>query len=88
MDAVKNLGIGNILQHSLQEIWTGAAVKQLRASFSQGGLNATCSGCDMYRDLELYRTSEGRRRAALNRARAEGRAVKSEAAPTGPFSGG
>jgi radical SAM protein with 4Fe4S-binding SPASM domain len=88
MDAVKDLGIGNILQSSLHEIWTGAAAARLRSSFSEGGLNATCSGCDMYRDLELYRTSEGRRRAALNRARAEGRVVKSETSPAGPFSGG
>jgi hypothetical protein len=88
MDAVKDLGIGNILQSSLHEIWTGAPVQKLRSSFSQGGLNPTCSGCDMYRDLELYRTSEGRRRATLNRARAEGRTVKSDVAPAGPFSGG
>jgi hypothetical protein len=88
MDAVKDLGIGNILQSSLREIWRGAAIERLRSSFSQGGLNPTCSGCDMYRDLELYRTSEGRRRAGLNRARAEGQTVKSEAAPSGPFAGG
>ncbi len=88
MDAVKDLGIGNILQSPLGEIWTGGQMRGLRESFSKGGLNPTCSGCDMYRDLELYRTSEGRRRAELNRARARGEHVKSEATPAGPFAGG
>jgi radical SAM protein with 4Fe4S-binding SPASM domain len=88
MDAQTDLAIGNILQSSLRTIWNGDAVHRLRASFSTGALNATCSGCDMYRDLELYRTFEGRRRASLNRARARGRIMKSPAAHRGPFSGG
>lgn len=87
MDATKDLGIGNILQSSLSEIWRGEKIEDLRAGFSNGKLNATCAGCDMYRDLELYRTAEGRRRAQVNRDRAQGLHTVA-AAPAGPFSGG
>lgn len=88
MDALKDLQIGNILKSSLAEIWSGRQIRDLRCSFAHGGLNPTCAGCDMYRDLEFYRTGEGRRRAELNRARAEGRIVKTEHAVDRPFSGG
>jgi radical SAM protein with 4Fe4S-binding SPASM domain len=88
MDAVKDLGIGNILQSSLGEIWSGRQVHELRSSFKAGGLNPTCAGCDMYRDLEFYRTTDGRRRAELNRARHEGRVLKAQPRVSQPFSGG
>jgi radical SAM protein with 4Fe4S-binding SPASM domain len=88
MDATKNLGIGNILQSHLSEIWTGATTQTLRTSFTDNTLNSTCKGCDMYRDLEFYRTRDGRRRAELNLARAEGTVVKAVSAHRGPFSGG
>jgi hypothetical protein len=42
----------------------------------------------MYRDLEFYRTSEGRRRAELNRARLNGEVVKARARAASPFAGG
>ena len=87
MDGTKDLGIGNILQSSLADIWSGQEIRQLRSSFSVGGLNSTCSGCDMYRGLEFYRTAAGRRRAEVNRARAEGRTVNAVSVAT-PFSGG
>ena len=88
MDALEDLGIGNVLRESLLDIWTGEKVKRLRTSFGGGALNKTCSGCDMYRDLELYRTSEGRERARLNRDRYDGSIVKRSAKPKGPFGGG
>lgn len=88
MDAVKDLGIGNILHSPLAEIWSGAKMRELRSGFRQGELNSTCGSCDMYRDLEFYRTREGRNRSALNRMRAQGRIVKAKAASAGPFSGG
>jgi radical SAM protein with 4Fe4S-binding SPASM domain len=88
MDATKDLGIGNILQSSLSQIWTGQRVRELRSSFEDGGLNPTCAGCDMYRDLEFYRTSEGRRRAELNRARLNGQVLKVRARAASPFAGG
>ena len=87
MDAVRDLGIGNITNSSLGEIWSGAAVRNLRSSFTMGALNSTCSGCDMYRDLEFYRTGDGRRRARLNLARAQGKVLKSQTGHR-PFSGG
>jgi len=88
MDAVKDLGIGNVMTSHLLEIWSGESARTLRSSFSTGTLNPTCSGCDMYRDLEFYRTSDGRRRAALNRARGEGQVLKTSAARRSPFIGG
>jgi MoaA/NifB/PqqE/SkfB family radical SAM enzyme len=87
MDSTHNLGIGNILRDNLLEAWTGQRLLEIRASFQNGKLNGTCSGCDMYRDLELYRTSEGRQRAKLNRARHSGEVVRRQTS-SGPFSGG
>jgi len=87
MDAVADLGIGNVMTASLTEIWRNDAMKRLRASFAEGGLNPTCAGCDMYRGLELYRTSEGRERARINRARGQGEVVH-RGKPRGAFSGG
>lgn len=88
MDALGDLGVGNVRQENLLDIWTGEKVKKLRLSFDSSALNKTCAGCDMYRDLELYRTSEGRERARLNRTRYEGNNVKRSAKPKGPFGGG
>ena len=79
MDATRDLGIGNIMQSDLAEIWSGEAVRSLRGSFGTGTLNSTCSGCDMYRGLEFYRTRDGRRRAQLNQARAEGKVINATA---------
>ncbi|HKT88922.1 MAG TPA: radical SAM protein [Candidatus Sulfotelmatobacter sp.] len=89
IDAVADLGIGNILETSLLEIWRGQLLKQLRDSFGTGSLNKTCAGCDMYRDLEFYRTGEGRKRAAVNRARHSGLVhISSRSQEIRPFSGG
>ena len=88
MDAVKDLGIGNVLRKSLGEIWSGTQMRDLRLGFSSGTLNNTCSGCDMYRDLEFYRTRDGRRRAALNLARNDGKILRSEGTAHRAFAGG
>lgn len=88
MDSTKDLGIGNILKDDLLTAWTGDRLRRIRAGFQSGSLNATCAGCDMYRDLELYRTSEGRTRAKLNIARHRGEVVKRGEVPVMPFSGG
>jgi hypothetical protein len=42
----------------------------------------------MYRDLELYRSSEGRERARVNALRAQGQTVKRTTGASGAFSGG
>src|SRR6266496_2640124 len=86
MDAISDLGIGNIMDASLLEIWTSSRMKSLRSSFMDGSLNATCAGCDMYRDLELYRTSEGRKRAGINQMRDEGLAIRRSDKSHTPFS--
>ncbi len=88
MDAVEDLGIGNIMDSSLIELWTGHRMTQLRSSFGTTSLNKTCAGCDMYRNLELYRTSEGRERARINRLRHEGQVVHRVHKARVPFSGG
>lgn len=87
MDATEDLGIGNIKTSSLGEIWSGTAMQNLRSSLRNGNLNSTCSGCDMYRDLEFYRTREGRHRAQINLERGHGKLVHAELIHR-PFSGG
>ena len=87
MDAVADLGIGNVRDRDLREIWIGEGMKRLRASFGEGTLNPTCAACDMYRGLELYRGTEGRSRARLNRQRQAGD-FRRRPKPTGAFSGG
>ena len=74
-DRAGDLGIGNVLERPLGDIWRSEKMRQLRASFGTPKLNPTCAGCDMYRGLELYRTSEGRERARTARARAAGGVV-------------
>jgi MoaA/NifB/PqqE/SkfB family radical SAM enzyme len=88
MDAIDDLRIGHILEQPLLDIWTGELMRQIRAQFQSGGcLNHTCAGCDMYHDLELYRTAEGRRRARLNRER-QRRPVRRGDGEKGMFAGG
>jgi MoaA/NifB/PqqE/SkfB family radical SAM enzyme len=87
MDAAADLGIGNVMTGNLLEIWRSDGMRRLRASFGTPELNRTCAGCDMYRDLEMYRTSEGRDRARISRARERGEIVRRDR-PDGAFSGG
>jgi radical SAM protein with 4Fe4S-binding SPASM domain len=75
LDAARDLGIGNVMERPLGEIWRSEHMRKLRASFGTEHLNPTCASCDMYRDLELYRTREGRSRSRINRARAQGELV-------------
>ncbi|HLZ39978.1 MAG TPA: radical SAM/SPASM domain-containing protein [Candidatus Sulfotelmatobacter sp.] len=88
MDALVDLAIGNVLRSSLLEIWQSQVLKQLRDSFGTDSLNKTCAGCDMYRDLEFYRTHEGRQRARINRARHSGLVQFTSRTSVRPFSGG
>jgi radical SAM protein with 4Fe4S-binding SPASM domain len=90
MDAIPDLLIGNVLRSSLLEIWTGERMKQLRDQFRPTGcaLNKTCASCEMYRNLELYRTWEGHVRADLNRKRLAGEVINRADKPTGIFTGG
>lgn len=88
MDAQADLTVGNILTTSLLDIWQGEQEQRLRASFGDGPLNGSCASCDVYRNLDLYRTSEGRERARLNRQRSAGQTVRRSDRPVGPFPGG
>jgi MoaA/NifB/PqqE/SkfB family radical SAM enzyme len=86
LDAPEDLVIGDITKASLGEIWQSDKLRDLRASFPDA-LPPTCASCDMYHDLTLYRSSEGSRRAQLNRARLEG-ATRDGSPARGPFAGG
>jgi MoaA/NifB/PqqE/SkfB family radical SAM enzyme len=88
IDAQKDLGIGNILAADLLTLWTSQKLNDLRTSFRRGSVNPTCSGCDMYRDLELYRTSEGRKRGELNTKRLHGEIIQRKEQPKGGWEGG
>ncbi|NQT15650.1 MAG: radical SAM protein [Planctomycetes bacterium] len=89
MDASEDLGIGHVLEGSLQEIFTGERMQHLRAQFGKGGpLNQTCDACDAYYPPDSYRTRDGRKRAELNRKRFAGQVVHREERVRGPFSGG
>jgi radical SAM protein with 4Fe4S-binding SPASM domain len=90
IDAVPDLLIGNIRQQSLLDIYTGELMRQIRNQFKPGGstMNKTCANCEMYRDLEVYRTAEGRVRARLNCKRHAGEAVKRQDKAYGIFVGG
>jgi len=72
MDAVDDLAIGNVMESPLSTIWRSEKAKAIRRSFGTPELNETCRKCDMYRDLELFRTRDGRARAADNQARRSG----------------
>ena len=88
MDAVIDLGIGNIMESSLIDIWQSHRMKELRESFGTNSLNKTCAGCDMYREPEIYRTFEGRKKAKLNQQRLKGKIVFRTTKPSEPFPGG
>ena len=87
VDAIADLAIGDIQKQSLGAIWRSDQLRRLRESFAASTLNPTCAKCDMYRDLETYRTREGRARAALNRRRANGE-IAHRAREKRPFLGG
>ena len=89
MDAVPDLYIGNILENNLRDLYGGPRMAALRAQFSAGGeLNDTCAKCEQYKNADLYKTPEGRRRAELNMARFAGRVVRRQEKPSGPFARG
>jgi MoaA/NifB/PqqE/SkfB family radical SAM enzyme len=71
MDARETLGLGNILEKSLIDMWRGEQLRTLRASFGTDALNATCARCTAYHPASsLYRRSE-RTRARRSRERYE-----------------
>jgi len=78
MDALRDLRIGHLLDASLGNIWRSDAARRLRASFGTQELNPTCANCDMYHNLDLYRTVEGRKRACISRQRAAGQTIRRE----------
>lgn len=88
MDSMEDLGIGNILESNLREIWEGNRLKEIKNSFGKSTLNPTCANCDAYKSRELFRTSEGRLRASLNRARHNGKVVFRKTKFDVPFGGG
>ena len=78
MDAIEDLGIGDILENSLGDIWRSHRLKEIRESFTSGALNPTCARCDVYENLDFYRGPEGRLRKALNEERKRGQFSRRE----------
>ena len=73
MDALADLSIGNVMNASLREIWTGGLRRNLVRQFKgELPLNHTCANCTSYRNLDFYRTGHARRLAVENGARAGG----------------
>jgi radical SAM protein with 4Fe4S-binding SPASM domain len=71
MDAQETLGLGNILQRSLIEMWQSEQLRRLRESFGTSALNATCARCTAYAPHTTLLTREHRKRAAASRRRFE-----------------
>lgn len=86
MDAVDDLKIGDIREASLSEIWRSERARRIRQSFGRPDLNETCRKCEMYRDLELYRTRVGWKRAVHNLALAS--QPPTQAGPSGEVTSG
>jgi MoaA/NifB/PqqE/SkfB family radical SAM enzyme len=78
MDALPDLCIGNLRDQTLVDIYAGDLMRRLRNQFTPNGgpMNRTCAACEMYRNVELYRTHEGRLRADLNQRRHAGEVIK------------
>ncbi len=87
VDGVEDLKIGSVLDQSLLSIWNSEKTKRIRASFGSSELNSTCKNCDMYRNLDLYRTQEGRERGSVNSLRSKGKSVVRQQVLRAPFSG-
>ena len=88
MDALEDLKIGDIHEEMLSRIWRGKRMRDLRDQFQAcGKLNATCSNCSSYSNLDPYRTGDGRDRARVNRLRGMGQIVFRDRTK-GYFSGG
>ena len=87
MDAIDDLGIGNIMDSTLLELWKGYKMEEIRKGFGTDKLNNTCKNCDAYREPDLYKTFEGRKRAKINLQRLKGDLVF-RGKSTEPFSGG
>jgi len=51
----KNLTLGNIKESSLEEIWRGEKIENLRNEFRTGNLNPSCELCISGRDLDSFR---------------------------------
>jgi len=62
MDPVEDLILGNIKYSSLCEIWRGSRTHALITQFIEKRLNERCQNCTTYRNLDLYRTFQGRER--------------------------
>jgi len=48
-DGRDDLYLGNVIESSLNEIWSGPEIKRLRRSFLEGSLPLVCRNCTMYR---------------------------------------
>jgi MoaA/NifB/PqqE/SkfB family radical SAM enzyme len=68
VEARSDLVVGNILERSLQEIWTTPRVAELRRNFTTDKPDI-CRDCTVYRNLDALRSWEGVQRARTTRGR-------------------
>ncbi len=45
------LAVGDIRENTLEEIWSGEAIRNLRRSFGTGAAPEVCTACTMYRPI-------------------------------------
>lgn len=68
-NANSELIVGNIVEHSLMDIWRSDKVEQLRESFFNNKPPDICNKCTTYVNLNLFRTKPGSKRAFLTKKR-------------------
>lgn len=64
-NADSELIIGNILQHSLLDLWQSKTTDKLRQQFWNGDFPGICKKCTTYANLDYYRMKRGSQRAKL-----------------------
>ena len=69
MDSEADLGMGNIMELGLLDIWTSREMSELRESFYSNRPVNSCIGCGQYEGLDLFRTPAGRKMARMILAR-------------------
>jgi len=63
IDADSELVVGNIMNHSLLELWQSEKVKCIRERFYKKDYPALCRNCPTYINLDFYKTKKGKERA-------------------------
>jgi len=63
LEANSELILSNIMKRHLIDIWRDEKVEKIRKGFYAGNIPDICRGCSAYRNLNIFRTPEGTKRA-------------------------